>query len=93
VEEAEEWLSELPLWILLRNLSNSEIFLSKLRATEAADSLSVKRLEKEAANWLKAASKGKLEAEEGVEGLDEKSRREDSGEEELELWPILLLLP
>ena len=82
VDEAEEWLS---LLILFRSLSNSEIFLSRLRAAEAADSLSAKRELKEAANWLKAASSGKLEAEEGVEGLEEKSRREDMGEEEFEV--------
>lgn len=45
---------------------------------------------KEAANWLKAASKGKEEAEEGVEGLEEKSRLEDIGEDELEVVIILL---
>lgn len=82
VLEAEEWL-ELSL-ILFLSLSNSEIFLSKLKAAEAADSLSANKELKEAANWLKAASKGKDEAEEGVEGLELKSRREDMGLEELE---------
>lgn len=82
VELADEWLSE--LLILLRNLSNSEIFLSKLMAAEAADSLSASKLLKEAANWLKAASKGKEDDEDGVEGLEEKSLREDIGDEEFE---------
>lgn len=82
VELAELWLSWL---ILFLNLSNSEIFLSKLSAAEAADSLSANKELKEAANWLKAASKGSDEAEEGVEGEDEKSRRKDIGELELEL--------
>lgn len=91
VVEAEDEVVELAelrlswLLILFLNLSNSEIFLSKLRAAEAADSLSANKELKEAANWLKAASKGSDEAEEGVEGEDEKSRRRDIGELELEL--------
>jgi hypothetical protein len=92
VELAEEWLSE--LLILLRNLSNSEIFLSKLMAAEAADSLSASKLLKEAANWLKAASKGNEDDEDGVEGLEEKSLREDIGDDEFEVpFPAICPLP
>lgn len=83
VELADEWLSE--LLILLRNLSNSEIFLSKLMAADAADSLSASKVLKEAANWLKAASKGNEDEEDGVEGLEEKSLREDMGDDEFEV--------
>jgi len=94
VELADEWLSE--LLILLRNLSNSEIFLSKLMAADAADSLSASKVLKEAANWLKAASKGNEDEEDGVEGLEEKSLREDMGDDEFEV-PVpaicLWLLP
>jgi hypothetical protein len=83
--------------ILFRNLSNSEIFLSKLMAAEAADSLSASSELKEAANWLKAASKGNEEEEDGVEGLEEKSRLEDIGDDEFEEWictcPPLFPLP
>jgi hypothetical protein len=92
VDEAEEWLSA---WlILLRSLSNSEIFLSRFNAAEAAESLSCKSELKEAANWLKAASKGSEdEADDGVEMVedgDEKSRLEDMGDEVLEdiLFPL-----
>lgn len=86
VDEAEEWLST--LLILFLSLSNSEIFLSRFKAAEAAESLSAKSELKEAANWLKAASRGSEdEADEGVEMVDEgdeKSRLEDMGDEELE---------
>jgi hypothetical protein len=90
VELADEWLSE--LLILLRNLSNSEIFLSKLMAADAADSLSASKVLKEAANWLKAASKGNEDEEDGVEGLEEKSLREDMGDDEFEVpFPAICL--
>jgi len=91
VELADEWLSEL-LLIWLRNLSNSEIFLSKLMAAEAADSLSANNVLKEAAKWLKAVSKGNEDEDEGVEGLDEKSLLEDMGEDEFEVpFPVLCI--
>lgn len=91
VELADEWLSE--LLILLRNLSNSEIFLSKLMAADAADSLSASKVLKEAANWLKAASKGNEDEEDGVEGLEEKSLREDMGDDEFEVpFPACICL-
>lgn len=83
MEEAEEWLS-LALLILFRKRSNSEIFLSRL---EVAASLSAKSELKEAANWLKAASSGSEEVELGVEMAEEgeeKSLREDVGDEEVE---------
>ena len=86
VLEALEWLS-LALLILFRKRSNSEIFLSRLEAAEAAASLSARSELKEAANWLKAASRGSEEVELGVEMVelgDEKSRREDKGDEEVE---------
>jgi len=85
VEEAEEWLSL--LLILFFRRSNSAIFLSKLEAAEAAASLSAKSELKEAANWLKAASRGSEEVELGVEMVEEgeeKSRREDKGDEEVD---------
>lgn len=94
MEEAELWLS-LALLILFRKRSSSEIFLSRLEAAEAAASLSAKSELKEAANWLKAASRGSEEVELGVEMVElgeEKSRREDMGDEEVEdilrlAWP------
>jgi len=53
-------------------------------AADAADSLSASKVLKEAANWLKAASKGNEDDEDGVEGLEEKSLREDMGDDEFE---------
>jgi hypothetical protein len=86
VLEAELRLSEVDslFWILFLSLSNSEIFLSKLSVAETADSLSASKELNEAANWLKAASSGRDEDEDGVEGLLEKSRRELMGLDELE---------
>jgi len=83
VEEAELWLS---LEILFFRRSNSAIFLS-MEAAEVAASLSAKSELKEAANWLKAASRGSEEVELGVEMVEEgeeKSRRELKGDEEVE---------
>jgi len=83
VEEAELWLS---LEILFFRRSNSAIFLS-MEAAEVAASLSAKSELKEAANWLKAASRGSEEVELGVEMVEEgeeKSRRELSGDEEVD---------
>lgn len=92
MELADEWLSEL-LLILFLNLSNSEIFLSK---ADAADSLSFIIVLKEAANWLKAASKGNEDEDEGVEGLDEKSLLDDMGLEEFDIlfppFPVCICL-
>ena len=42
---------------------------------------------KEAANWLKAASKGNEDEDEGVEGLDEKSLLDDMGLDEFDVFP------
>lgn len=65
--------------ILFLSRSNSEIFLSKDAETAEAEFSDNKELN-EAANWLKAASNGRLD--EGVEGGDEKSRLDDMGDEE-----------
>lgn len=92
VEDAEEWLS---FWlILLRKRSRSAIFLSKLAAVEdATEPFSASNVLNEDANWLKAASKGSEEDEDGVEIVDEgdeKSLLEDIGLEDEE---EILLLP
>ena len=62
-------------------------------AAEAADSLSASKELNEAANWLKAASSGNEDEDEGVEGLEEKSRLEDIGDDEFEEWILTLLCP
>ena len=85
VEEAELWLSLLQEILFFRR-SSSAIFLS-MEAAEVAASLSAKSELKEAANWLKAASRGSEEVELGVEMVEEgeeKSRRELSGDEEVD---------
>ena len=61
------------------------MYQPKLMAADAADSLSASKVLKEAANWLKAASKGNEDEEDGVEGLEEKSLREDMGDDEFEV--------
>lgn len=84
VEEAELWLSWL---ILFLSRSNSEIFLSKEAETAEAESPDNKELKEQPK--AKAASKGS-EEEPGVEGGEEKSRREDMGEDEdVVLLPLL----
>ena len=85
VEEAELWLSWL---ILFLSRSNSEIFLSKEAETAEAESPANKELKEQPK--AKAASKGSEVEEPGVEGGEEKSRREDMGEEEeVVLLPLL----
>lgn len=87
VEEAELWLSWL---ILFLSRSNSEIFLSNEAETAEAESPDNKELKEQPK--AKAASNGS-EEEPGVEGGEEKSRREDMGEDEdVVLLPLLLWL-
>ena len=62
------------------------IFYQKLPKADAADSLSFIIVLKEAANWLKAASKGNEDEDEGVEGLDEKSLLDDMGLDEFDVF-------
>lgn len=85
-EEAELWLSWL---ILFLSRSNSEIFLSKEAETAEAESPDNKELKEQPK--AKAASNGSEVEEPGVEGGEEKSRREDMGEDEdVVLLPLLL---
>jgi hypothetical protein len=73
---------------LFLSRSNYEIFLSKEAETAEAESPANKELKEQPK--AKAASKGSEVEEPGVEGGEEKSRREDMGEEEeVVLLPLL----
>ena len=88
------WSFALLKTFYLNRFAQGKIFQyqPKLIAAEAADSLSASKVLKEAANWLKAASKGNEDEEDGVEGLEEKSLREDMGDDEFEVpFPAICL--